>query len=312
MVRTRLVRVASALAALVVAAPCMGQSSPVDIAVVFSRDAAPYRQALKGFEETLAASGRPYRLHQLNLDGGLPADRLIQRIRSRTPALILTIGSGATSLVSDAVDDVPIVFSLVHPSGGTATLRGQRNVTGSSMEIPIEVQFREVRSILPGIRRVGVLYDPEVTGKVVAAAGAAAASLGMDLVPMSVQSEGDLFEHATSLAGVDALWSVADSTVFSQQGLNQILLSTLRNRVPFVGLSPSFVKAGALLALTVDYADVGRQSGEVALKILAGEKPASIPVTAPRKVSLSVNMNTARQIEVAIGDDIRQKAQIFF
>lgn len=144
------------------------------------------------------------------------------------------------------------------------------------------------------------------------AAVTAAAGMGMDLVPMSVRSEGDLLGHAESLAGMDALWSVADSTVFSPQGLNQILLSTLRHRVPFVGLSPSFVKAGALLALSVDYTDVGRQSGEIAERILAGEKPASIPVTAPRKVSLSINMNTARQIDVAIGDDIRQKAQIFF
>ena len=316
MVSTRLVRLASALAVLAAVTPCMGQGSEVDIAVVFSRDAAPYRQALKGFEEVLQASGRQYRLHQLYLDGGLPNDRLIERIRSRAPELILTIGSSATGVVSDAINDIPIVFSLVQPSAGTATLRGEagghQNLTGSSMEIPLEVQFREVREILPEAKRVGVLYDPEVTGKVVEAAIAPAAAMGMDLVPMSVRSEGDLLGHAASLSGVDALWSVADSTVFSPQGLNQILLSTLRHRVPFVGLSPSFVKAGALLAISVDYADVGRQSGEIAGRILAGEKPSTIPVTAPRKVSLSVNLNTARQIDVAIGDSIRQKAQIFF
>ncbi len=316
MVSTRLVRLASALAVLAAVAPCMGQSPEVDVAVVFSRDAAPYRQALKGFEEVLQASGQPYRLHQLYLDGDLPTDRLIQRIRSRTPALILTIGSAATSLVSERIDDVPIVFSLVQPSAGTATLReaagAHRNLTGSSMEIPLEIQFREVRAILPEVKRIGVLYDPEITGKVVDAAVATAAAVGMELVPMSVRSEGDLLGHAASLSGVDALWSVADSTVFSPQGLNHILLSTLRHRVPFVGLSPSFVKAGALLALSVDYTDVGRQSGEIACRVLAGEKPSAIPVTAPRKVTLSVNLNTARQIDVAIGDDIRQKAQIFF
>jgi putative ABC transport system substrate-binding protein len=293
----------------------MGQDAEADITVVFSRDAAPYRQALKGFEEVLQAAGQPYRLQRLYLDGDLPHDRVIQRIRSKTPALILTIGSGATTLISGAIGDVPIVFSLVQPSAGTAALRaapGHPNLTGSSMEIPVEVQFREIRGVLPRAKRIGVLYDPEVTGKVVEAAAAGAASMGMDLVPMSVRSEGDLMGHADALAEVDALWSVADSTVFSPQGLNQILLSTLRHRVPFVGLSPSFVKAGALLALSVDYTDVGRQSAELARRVLAGEKPSDLPATTPRKVSLSVNLNTARQIDVAIGDDIRQKAQLFF
>jgi len=160
MVSTRLVRLASALAVLAAVTPCMGQDPEADIAVVFSRDAAPYRQALKGFEEVLAASGRPYRLHQLYVEGGLSKDRLIHRIRSRNPEMILTIGSAATSLVSDAIDDVPIVFTLVQPSGGTATLRegegAHRNLTGSSMEIPLEIQFKEIRSILPDAKRIGV------------------------------------------------------------------------------------------------------------------------------------------------------------
>jgi len=105
---------------------------------------------------------------------------------------------------------------------------------------------------------------------------------------------------------------VADSTVFSPQGLKQILLATLRNRIPFIGLSPSFVKAGALAAFSVDYQDVGRQSAEQALRILGGEEPTHVPMTSPRSISLSLNMNTARQIQVDIEDEIRQRAELFF
>jgi putative ABC transport system substrate-binding protein len=111
---------------------------------------------------------------------------------------------------------------------------------------------------------------------------------------------------------VDVLWSVADSTVFTPQGLRHILLSTLRNRIPFVGLSPAFVKAGALLALSCDYQDVGSQSGEMAIRILEGESPDTIPTAVPRQVSLSVNMNTARQIKVAIADEVRDAAANLF
>jgi len=292
--------------------------APLTIAVVMSREAAPYRQAVRGFEEILRESKKAYKLQEFTMEG-MPADGqvLASRIRARRPDLILTVGSGATQAIADQIRDIPIVFSLVLPSSGHASLEEMRgthgNLTGASMEIPLGFQFSKLKEILPSVRRIGVLYNPEVTGPLVADAGGAATRLGLELVAIPVGSEKDLLEHTDALAEkVDVLWSVADSTVFSPQGLKQILLATLRNRIPFIGLSPSFVKAGALAAFSVDYQDVGRQSAEQALRILGGEEPASIPMTSPRSISLSLNMNTARQIQVNIEDEIRQRAELFF
>ena len=61
-----------------------------------------------------------------------------------------------------------------------------------------------------------------------------------------------------------------------------------------------------------EQAAVRLQSGELALRMLAGEDPARIPMTVPRNVSLSVNMNTAKQIQVQIQDDVKQKAELYF
>jgi len=293
-------------------------NAPLTIAVVLSREAAPYRQALRGFEEVLKASGRAYKLQEFSAEGvGVDGASLAAKIRGRKPDLILTIGSGATNMVSAEIRDIPIVFSLVLPSSGSDALRGMReargNMTGASMEIPIKTQFAKLREILPSVKRIGVLYNPDVTGPTVDAALQTASTMGMDLVPMQVASEKDVLASMETLSDrIDVLWSVADSTVFSPTGLKQILLATLRSRVPFIGLSPSFVKAGALVAFSVDYQDVGRQSGELALRIISGEDPARIPMTVPRSITLSVNMNTAKQIQVPIHDDIRQKAELFF
>lgn len=293
-------------------------NSPLTIAVVLSREAAPYRQAVRGFEEVLKNSGRSYKLLEFSAEGvAVDAAALAARVRARRPDLILTVGSTATNTVSHQIRDIPIVFSLVLPSSGNEALQGMKesrgNVTGASMEIPIKTQFLKLKEILPAVKRIGVLYDPGVTGPTVEAASQAAALMGLELVPMRVESEKDVVASTEALASrVDVLWSVADSTVFSPAGLKQILLATLRNRVPFVGLSPSFVKAGALVAFSVDYQDVGRQSGEQALRVLSGEEPARVPMTVPRSVSLSVNMNTAKQIQVQIQDEIRQKAELFF
>ena len=293
-------------------------NAPLTIVVVLSRDAAPYRQALRGFEEVLKGSHRAYKIQEFSTESvSVDGASLVARIRSRKPDFILTIGSNATTTVSDGIQDIPIIFSLVLPSSGNAALQGMResrgNMTGASMEIPLKTQFAKLKQVLPLVRRVGVLYNPLVTGPLVENATQIAASMGLEMVAMRVESEKDLVSVMDEFADkIDVLWSVADSTVFSPQGLRQILLATLRNRVPFVGLSPSFVKAGALLAFSVDYQDVGRQSGELALRVIAGEDPSSISLTSPRDVSLSVNMNTAKQIQVQIQDDIKDKAELFF
>lgn len=291
---------------------------PALIAVVMSRDIAPYREALKGFETHLKHSKRPHKFVDFNIEvySHNPAS-LIDRIRGKRPTLILTLGSSATEFVSEQIKDLPIVFSMVLPTTGGAEHRspwaGSSNITGTTMEIPLKIQFDKIREVLPEARRVGVLYDPEVTGQLVKVATLKAAQSGFNLVPLEVDSEADIVEQMGEIEGkVDVLWSVADSTVFTPQGLRHILLSTLRNRIPFVGLSPAFVKAGALLALSCDYEDIGRQSGEMAVRILDGEGPDRIPEAAPREVSFSVNLNTARQIRVAITDEIRSAAATVF
>jgi len=293
-------------------------NGPATIAVVFSRDIAPYREALSGFESALKNAGRIFRLVEFNLErAGHDPEALIERIRLRRPELILTLGSAATTLVTGSVRDVPVVFSLVLPSSGRESLNEMRaahdNVAGASMEIPLETQFRKIRDVLPEAKRIGVLYDPSVSGPLIETARRVASSLDLELSTLPVSSEKDIVQRMEEVEGrVDLLWSVSDSTVFTPQGLRHILLSTLRSRLPFVGLSPSFVKAGALLALSCDYADVGRQSGEVANRIFSGETPLRIPIAVPREVTMSVNMNTARQIEVAISDEIRRRAEVFF
>jgi len=79
-----------------------------------------------------------------------------------------------------------------------------------------------------------------------------------------------------------------------------IFLYTLRNKLPFMGLSPAFVKAGALMALAVDYQEVGAQCGGLAARILSGESPSSLPVTTPHKAILHINLKTAETIGIKI------------
>jgi putative ABC transport system substrate-binding protein len=111
---------------------------------------------------------------------------------------------------------------------------------------------------------------------------------------------------------VDVLWGIPDSLVMTPQTAEPILLNTLKNKIPLVGLSSSWVKTGALYALDHDYVDIGLQSGELAGKLLNGTSASSIPHTYPRKVAYVLNLKTANLINLDLSQDrIKGALQIF-
>ncbi|MEE8386050.1 MAG: ABC transporter substrate-binding protein [Dehalococcoidia bacterium] len=283
------------------------------VTIVTSRDIAPYRLAREGFLEVLEASGVDYRVEEVQIDSSARgAKKVVQAIRGTRPDVILTIGSAATRAVGDEIHDIPIIFSLVLEGGGDeSSEQFGPNVTGASMHIPLRTQFEKLQEAIPTAQRFGVMYNPDETGDVVDEAARVAQEMGLELIRAPVRNPADVLAELEGLEGrVDLLWSVADSTVFTPQSVRHILLSTLRKKIPFIGLSPSYVRAGALLSLSCDYRDVGRQSGDLALEILGGSAPGQVPVTMPRRVSFYLNLNTASQLEIEISERIRDSAEV--
>ena len=107
---------------------------------------------------------------------------------------------------------------------------------------------------------------------------------------------------------IDVLWGVADKTVLSSRTAKSLLLFSYRNRIPFVGLSAAWTKAGALYALDRDYEDIGKQCGEMALKILQGATPQDLPPVSPRRVTYSLNLKVAQHMKVDIDGQLIQGA----
>jgi putative ABC transport system substrate-binding protein len=302
------------LAALLVCAP-VGAAASVEIVTLTSVEAEPYTVAFRAFQDALSRQGQQVQIKEYLLKEGAAKERILAEIRSRPPSLILAMGSTATSLAHAQLKEVPIVFCMVlNPiaSGLVQSMQSSgNNLTGASLDIPVKLQFEALQSVLPSARRVGVLYNPRETEKVVAPAAKTAATLGLELVTLPVTSPEEVQEMVEALPKkkIDALWSVADSTVFaSSRSVEFLLRRTLEARIPVMGLSPTFVKAGALLALSVDYKDVGLQCGEQAALVLAGQAPSSLPITVPRKVTLYINLNVARAIGLTLADRILDKA----
>jgi putative ABC transport system substrate-binding protein len=134
-------------------------------------------------------------------------------------------------------------------------------------------------------------------------AGLAAEKEGLVLVPIPVRHPRELPAGLQELdRGADVLWAIPDKTVYSGSTLKQILLSSFRSRIPLVGLSDAWVKAGAFYALDRNYSDLGRQSGVIAAKLLAGTAPGRVAPETPLEAVYSLNLKTARHMKLDVED----------
>ena len=162
--------------------------------------------------------------------------------------------------------------------------------------------------VMPHAKNIGILYDPVKNSQRVESAGKIAKDFGIDLRMQRVERPSDLPDALESISKrVDVLFGIPDQLVYTPQTASHILLFSLKNKVPFIGLSGTWVKAGALFALECDYKDIGAQCAEVAINLLQGRKSPTEHL-GPRKILYSLNLRTAAQMQLDVPDSIIQGA----
>lgn len=233
--------------------------------------------------------------------------KLARRIRASDAALVFAVGLKAALVAKLEIEDVPVIFSMVRDPAKYDLIAA--NMTGISLQIPIDGQFAAMRAVLPQLKRIGVLYDPEKTGALVEEARRLAKGLGLELVERQVRSEKEVPATLRPvMSQVEALWLVPDSTVLTEESLRFILSTTLEHNVPVVGYSSEFVRNGALLGLSVNSEDIGRQAGLLAKKILIDQYRPFSTTFPPVRLRLTLNLKTARVLGITIPPDVLNRA----
>lgn len=295
--RVRFLLIAAVIAAASIVLPAQ---TPAVIAVVKSPDVPQYDLAVDGFTELLAEKNIAARFE--TYDPGDP--EIIGKIESLDPSLILTVGTAATRLIAEKIDFIPIVFSMImHPRKSGIT---SRDIVGASLDIPVTVQLENLKAVVPRVKTVGVIYSPAESGAIIIEARQAAEQLQLILDDYPARSQKEI--PKISDLNIDALWMIPDTVVCRDVIVRQIFLSSIKKGVPVMGISPSYARAGALLALSCDYKDIGRQSGETAVKILSGENYTDLNITVPRKIKLYLNKTVAHRLGIIIPEDVVRRA----
>jgi putative tryptophan/tyrosine transport system substrate-binding protein len=277
------------------------------VAVLLSAKVSEYEDALKGFREAT-----PHQIAAVyDMDGDLDRGRkqLAEIEEKVKPDLIFAVGIWALQAVVARPPSVPVVYAMVlnPPSVLGADVK---NVTGASMNVPVEQHIRLFKQLGPHVKRIGVIFNRNRTGYLVRQAQAAAKEEGLELVTREVTSSKEVVGALESMQdSIDALWIVPDETTLSQAVVQQMLLFSYRKRIPLLGLSDRHAQMGAVFALSfASGEDIGRQAGELAQTILGGRAASGVPYTNARKVYLTVNLKAAQKLGLEIPQAILARA----
>ncbi len=275
--------------------------SATDILILQSHNSTPYQLTLAGFQSSMASSSLEVAYQRLDIPSSSDTNALIQFLQNYKPKLILTLGTPATRASLSQVKQIPMVAGLVLD---IEELGQNVNATGVGLNFPASVQWLWLHRILPEARQIAVLYDPRQGSALFQTLQKQALADGINLIPAPAASAVDLPALIKNLpTQLDALWAVDGAAAYNPAAVRELLLYSFRNRVPLIGLSAQWVKAGALYALDWDYSDLGAQSADLAKDILLkGISPASLTPLTPRKVRPVFNTKTAEHMKLYISD----------
>ncbi len=296
-------------------------SKSLSICIIKGENIKPYDEALEGFLEVLQEKASKKKdnlvLSYYKFSRNIRDEHIIKEIKNKKPHLILTIGTNPTRKIKKEIKKIPVVFSMVLAPVANGLVRSMRypgnNLTGASMDVSLNVQFKKLNEILPRAKKIGVIYDAQKTGKKIKRAVSLAKKYNLKLIKAVVSSPGQVPGALESIIKkIDVLWIVIDKTVVSERSLEYMLAMSLKKKIPVMGPAMYMVKKGALFSLSCDYEDIGRQSGELAWKILKGKKTKNLAVTLPRKTHFVINIRVAKKVKVDIPEILLKDAYKIF
>ena len=306
------------VALLLISSTAFAQSTPLRVGITQIVEHPSLDQARQGFIDRMAELGYVegtnvlYDYHSAQGDWAT-AQTIARKFQTDGVDLILAIATPSAQAAAHLIKDIPILITAVTDPVAAELVesieRPGTNVTGTSDLTPVKAQLELLKEIVPNAVRVGVLYNAGEVNSVVQVeiARAAAAELGLQLVEATAASSSEVLQAAQSLQGrVDAIYVPTDNTVVS--ALESVVMVAERARLPLIAGEADSVAKGALASVSIDYYQLGRQTADIAYRVLQGENPADIPIEYQSEMSIVLNLDAARRMNVTIPESVIAKA----
>jgi ABC-type uncharacterized transport system substrate-binding protein len=242
--------------------------------------------------------------------------RYAAEIVALAPDVILAAGGAALPLLLQATRTIPVVFVHVPDPVGNAQVASLSqpggNATGFlNFEYNLAAKWIELlKEIAPNVMRAGVLRDANVSQGVgqFAVIQSVAPSLGIDVTPINLRDSVEIERDITALARFANVGLILTAAPSGPVHRELIIALAARHKLPTVYIERLFAAAGGLVSYGPDFVDQYRRAASYVDRILKGERPGDLPVQAPTKYQLAINLKTAKALGITVPPSLLARA----
>ena len=225
------------------------------------------------------------------------------------PELIVANATPVVAALKRATQSIPIVFVVVNDPVAqgivSSVSRPAGNITGFSFldYSVVEKSLELLKAVAPGISRVAVMFNPETYpyyNVFLRSFEASARRLSVEVTGTPIRAVTEVEDIVARITQQPGSGLILPPDPFTTVRRGQIIKSIEHHRIPAIYFFRQFVREGALMSYGADTADIFRRSANYVDRILKGAKPADLPVQAPTKFELAINIKTANALGLTI------------
>lgn len=231
--------------------------------------------------------------------------------------MVVAIATPSAQAVAKTIADAPVIFSTVTDPVSAQLVssleKPDKNITGTSDKVSMEQQLELIRKFLPNLKKLGVIYTTsEVnSGVQVTELEEAAKIKGIEMVKSGVTNLSEVQLGAGALVGkAEAIFIPIDNTVVS--AFEAVLGVAEQGKIPVFASDLDTVKRGAVATYGIDYYKMGKQTGEMAARVLGGSAVADTPVEVSKETDLYINAKAAQTFGLTVNDELKKSAKEIF
>jgi putative ABC transport system substrate-binding protein len=273
-----------------------------------------FQQALEGLGWT---NGRNVHI-DTRLSAGKAADtrKYAAELAALAPDVFVVVGSSGLPAALEATRTVPIVFVLVPDPVGSGFVHSLSqpggNATGFMMfEYNLCGKWPELlKEIAPGVTRAAVLRDPALVAGIgqFAVIQSVAPSVGVEVIPINLGDAAEIKREVAAFAQSANGGLISTASALSAVHRDLIIALAAEHKLPAVYQDRNYVTAGGLISYGPNFVEQFRRAASYVDRILKGERPADLPVQAPTKYELVINLKTAKELGLAVPPSVRARA----
>lgn len=239
------------------------------------------------------------------------ATQIAQKYASKKPDVMVGIGTIATQalITANKQQALPVVFSSVSDPQGANMLRNlltpEGMVTGVSNFVDPNIQFELFKRLIPTLKTVGIIYNPGEPNSVslVESMKAAASKQNLQLNLAAANNSAEVAQAANQLiASVQAIFINSDNTALS--AFDAIVNISNKSKIPVFCSDNDMLNHGAFVTVGANQYEIGKQTGDMIMRILAGEPLKRISVEFPHTLEINIDAAVASKLNIEIPSDL--------